>query len=247
MEKAPRIQGVLWKKRLERNHEVVIVKEANRSGTFLSISAKGLGRSKEVHVPELVENHGWGMLVEKIRRFAMENNSEKSKSYKSFKEVASIPPRPDLEIRIRPESKHSGVDFSVEEESCRSSFKFLERCLVGRVGDLDCPIPAKAELQKWVDQRWKTTGGVRMVDMNGKFFLFEFPSKEEVGKILREKNWFVSNEPLLLDRWNPVGGCHHNERKRKEAWTRALGLPIHLWRYSVFKKIGRRCGGFIGG
>lgn len=88
-------------------------------------------------------------------------------------------------------------------------------------------------------------GGVRVVDMNGKYFLFEFPSKDEAARILREKNWVVNNEPLLLDKWDPVGCCHREGRKPREAWVRALGLPLHLWGNSVFKEIGR-CGGFIG-
>lgn len=27
------------------------------------------------------------------------------------------------------------------------------------VGELDCPIPSRLELQNWVDLRWKTAGG----------------------------------------------------------------------------------------
>lgn len=41
--------------------------------------------------------------------------------------------------------------------------------------------------------------------MNGKFFLFEFLSKDEVVWILREKSRVVNQETLLHDRWDPVG------------------------------------------
>lgn len=51
------------------------------------------------------------------------------------------------------------------EESCIDSLRFLERCLVGRVGNLECPIPPRIEIQKWVDQRWKIAGGIRVVNM----------------------------------------------------------------------------------
>lgn len=64
------------------------------------------------------------------------------------------------------------------------------------------------EVQRWVDRRWKISGGVRVVDMNGKFFLFEFPSKVEARRILQEQNWFVNGEPLLLDRWDAAACCH---------------------------------------
>lgn len=81
--------------------------------------------------------------------------------------------------------------------------------------------------------------------MSGKYFLFEFPSKEEAIRILKEKNWVVNQLPLFLDRWDPVGCCHREGRTPREAWVRALGLPLHLWGMSVFQKIGDWCGGFI--
>lgn len=65
--------------------------------------------------------------------------------------------------------------------------------------------------------------------MNGKFFLFEFPSKEEACRILKEKCWIVNQEPLLLDRWGLVACCHRDGGKPREAWIRALGLSLQLW------------------
>lgn len=89
----------------------------------------------------------------------------------------------------------------VEESSCDESLNFLDWCLVGRVGNLECPIPSRMDLQKWVDQRWKSAGGVRVVDMSGKYFQFEFPSKEEAERIMMKKSWVVNDLPLFLDRW----------------------------------------------
>lgn len=126
------------------------------------------------------------------------------------------------------------MDLQIDEVSCSKELQFLERCLVGRVGDLDCPIPSRLELQRWVDRRWKSAGGVRVVIMNGKFFLFEFPLKEEASRILMQKNLVFDNNPLLLDRWNPVACCHRDGRTPKVAWIRALGLPLHLWGSKVF-------------
>lgn len=85
-----------------------------------------------------------------------------------------------------------------------------------------------------------------MVDMSGKYFLFEFPSKEEANRILKEKNWVVNQQPLFLDWWDPVGCCHRVGQEPREAWVRVLGLLLHLWGRSVFQKIGDLCGGFKG-
>ena len=31
----------------------------------------------------------------------------------------------------------------------------------------------------------------------------------------------------------------------KEAWIRVVGMPLHLWRKEILKKIGDSCGGFL--
>lgn len=85
-----------------------------------------------------------------MRRFAMERNPEKKQSAKSYKEAVEIPNWPGLELHTSTAFKQSGVDFEVESSSCRGSLEFLARCLVGRVGDLTCPIPSG----------WKCRGGL---------------------------------------------------------------------------------------
>lgn len=224
---------------------MIFAREENRSGKVIKIGVRGKGSSRWIFLPESEMLSGWDMAARKIRRFVLSFKEEVKKSVRSFKDVAKIPPWPNLAIKTHSASQSSGVDFVVEEGTCREALSFLDRCLVGRVGDLECPIPTKMEVQKWVDQRWKTAGGVRVVDMSGKYFLFEFPSKEEASRILVEKCWSFNNLPLFIDKWNMVGCCHREDRKPREAWVRALGLPLHLWGSSVFKKIGDCFGGFL--
>lgn len=245
MEKASRTKGVFWKKRQEKRRAVMVAKERTRSGSFLRVVVSGKGRSGAACFPEVAELDGWVLMAEKIHRFILERSPEKGKTFKSYKEAAAIPPWRDLDLLVSDTSKFSDVDFSVDEKSCKGPLNFLARCLVGRVGDLECPIPDRVEIQWWVDLRWKTTGGVRVVDMNGKDFLFEFPSESEALRILREKQWVFNQEPIFLDRWDVVGCCHREGRKPRVAWVRALGLPLHLWGSAVFREIGRKCGGFI--
>lgn len=243
--KASNFKGLFWRKRTEKWREVTIAKEENRSGNFLRVVVKAGGSLGVICVPELMENHGWTFVAEKMQRFAVERNPESKKPGKSYKEEVEIPSWPGEDLITRSTTKQSGVDFEVVVDSCKGSSDFLSRCLVGRVGDLDCPIPSRATLQNWVDRRWQTAGGVRDVDMNGNFFLFEFPSKEEALRILRKENWVVNGEPLLLDRWSAIGCCRRGGREPRVAWVRALGLPLHLWGTAVFRKIGQLCGGFV--
>lgn len=224
----------------------MFVMEENRAGKFIKVGVKGKGSSRWIYVPEIASEVGWDMVAGKIMRFVSKVRSEKVKLPRTYKEVATIPPWPDLSAISSIPTKNSDMDFVVEEESCLETLRFLENCLVGRVGNPDSPNPPRSEVQKWVDKRWKTAGGVRVAEMGGKFFLFEFPSKAEANRFLKEKEWSVNQMPLYLERWDPVVGCHCEGRTPREVWVRALGLPFHLWGMSVFQKIGDMCGGFLG-
>lgn len=155
-------------------------------------------------IPEF-EDAGWVLVAEKMNRFARDSIPVKKSLPKSYKEAAEIPPWPDLVECSGLAGESSEVDFQVDENSCHGALSFLERHLVGRVGELDCPIPSRLEMQNWVDLRWKTTGGVKVVDMNGKFFLFEFPSKPEASRFLQKMNWVFDQKTIILGLVEPGG------------------------------------------
>lgn len=243
-----------WKKRSEKWREITVTKERNTSGKFIRIVVKGTGRSGMICIPEIDTDLGWIRTSAKIQRFmAGEKNHSGSQAYlggkrssdKSYKEAAEIPPWANANLAVSRTLRGSKVDFVVDEYSCEGNLKFLERCLVGRVGNSDCSIPPRIEVQNWVNQRWKTAGGVRLADLNEKYFLFVFPSKEEAGRILQRKNWVFNQLPLFLDRWGAAACCHREDRKPKMVRVRALDLPLHLWGSSVFREIGHKCGGFV--
>ena len=51
------------------------------------------------------------------------------------------------------------------------------------------------------------------------------------------RRWFKGGL-LKLDWWRPDSGCVDNKENVREAWIRVVGLPLHLWRLEVLKKIG---------
>ena len=48
-----------------------------------------------------------------------------------------------------------------------------------------------------------------------------------------------------MERWNPYSGCIRSKGSAQEEWVRVVGLPLHLWKTEVLKKIGDACGGFL--
>ena len=79
----------------------------------------------------------------------------------------------------------------------------------------------------------------------GALLLFDFDESSEAERLLvRGVRRFKENF-LHLERWHPEVGCLHKGGSLKELWVRVLGLPLHLWGWDVFKKLGGCCGGFF--
>ncbi|RVW77043.1 hypothetical protein CK203_036842 [Vitis vinifera] len=56
---------------------------------------------------------------------------------------------------------------------------------------------------------------------------------EENGKILQSARWKLKT------------GCLLKEGSIRKAWMRMLGLPLHMWSWEEFMKIGNCCRGFV--
>ncbi|KAA8531053.1 hypothetical protein F0562_005762 [Nyssa sinensis] len=108
-------------------------------------------------------------------------------------------------------------DVVMNSEDCEGQLQHLHRCLVGRFGSLQVPVPDKAK----------------------------FPSREEAIRVLKEKSWKFEDEPVFLEFWEPAGCCIKSEEPQ-EVWVRFMGLPTFLWTRDVFRALGDRCGGFLG-
>ena len=50
---------------------------------------------------------------------------------------------------------------------------------------------------------------------------------------------------LQLERWDPYSGCIRRKGSAQVEWVRVVGLPLHLWKTEVLKRIGDACGGYL--
>ncbi|RVX22504.1 hypothetical protein CK203_012539 [Vitis vinifera] len=100
----------------------------------------------------------------------------------------------------------------------------LTLCVVGKCGDRSNLEPWLPELRRWVDGSWVTK---------------RIWPRSLQGDLRGLK--------ILLDlvRWNPKVGCSRKGGLVREEWVRVTGLPLHLWCWVLFKKLGDSCGGFI--
>ena len=75
--------------------------------------------------------------------------------------------------------------------------------------------------------------------------LFEFETVREAERVLARGRRRVQENFLRLEKWNPEVGCFWKDCHAREVRVRVMGLPLHLWRREVFKKIDDSCGVFI--
>ena len=100
------------------------------------------------------------------------------------------------------------------------------------------------ELEGWAKTAWRLKGSLMVAFLNQDLFLeFEIP-KEAKWVLEVGRGWF-RGDLLKLDWWRPDSGYVDNKENVREAWIRVVGLPLHLWRHEVLKKIGDNCGGFL--
>ena len=86
---------------------------------------------------------------------------------------------------------------------------------------------------------------MRVVTLNEDLLFLEFESPEEAKWVLESGRRNFRGRVLQLERWNPDAGCIRRKGSVQEAWVRVVGLPLHLWKTEILKKIGDACGGFL--
>ena len=72
-----------------------------------------------------------------------------------------------------------------------------------------------------------------------------FKSPKEAKWILESGRRNFKGGVLQLERWNPDSECIRCKGSTQEEWVRVVGLPLHLWKTEILKKIGDACGGFL--
>ena len=86
---------------------------------------------------------------------------------------------------------------------------------------------------------------MRVATLNEDLLFLEFESPEEVKWVLESRRRNFREGVLQLELWNPYSGCIRRKGSAQEEWVRVVGIPLHLWKTEIPKKIGDTCGGFL--
>ena len=131
----------------------------------------------------------------------------------------------------------------------------LQWCLIGKWKTRAEPFPREKMVEIWGREVWRLNEGLRVATLNEELLFLEFESPEEAKQVLESGRRNFRGGELQLERWNPYSECIRSKGSaqeewirvliKKEEWIRVVGLPPHMWKTEVLKKIGDACGGFL--
>ncbi|KAJ9674021.1 hypothetical protein PVL29_023525 [Vitis rotundifolia] len=130
-------------------------------------------------------------------------------------------------VKSTPGKVGESVWLEVGEREVQGRLDQMRQCLVGWWGINSAPLP---ELE-YIRSRG--------------LLLFEFELLYEAERVLARGKRSIKENFIILDTWNPKVGCLCKNSNANEAWVRVVGLPFHLWRLEVFKRIEDGYGGFV--
>ena len=204
--------------------------------------------------------NGWALLVEKLRGLGIKRQEEIPLSI-----IKTAPTEEEGKERFGPRSDNAPcggpqVTKVRAEGNCKAdntvwvdvgdcgsgkALGILQWCLIGKWKTRAEPIPGEKTVESWGREVWRLNKGLRVATLNEELLFLEFESPEEAMRVLETGRRFFRGGELQLERWNPYSGCIRSKGAAQEEWIRVIGLPPHMWKMEVMKKIGDACGGFI--
>ena len=121
----------------------------------------------------------------------------------------------------------------------------LQSCLIGKWKKNPNPYPAVEEMEVWFKDAWRLNEEVTVSVLNVDLLMLKFDSLEKAKWVLEMGRRSFNRGVLQLEWWRPETGCVRSKDTIQEVWIRVVGLPLHLWKPEILRKLGDVCGGFV--
>ena len=100
-------------------------------------------------------------------------------------------------------------------------------------------------MEVWFKDAWRLNEEVKLAVLNEDLLMLEFDSPEKAKWVLESGRRSFKGGVLQLEWWRPEAGCLRRKDSVQEVWIRVVGLPLHLWKPEILRKLGDACGGFV--
>ena len=112
-------------------------------------------------------------------------------------------------------------------------------------GDSD-RLPDLASFGSWAKSSWFLEGNLWLSNLRENLLLLEFEFADEAERVFQSGARRFRGRNFYLEEWKPSVGCFERDRgDSRLVWIRILGLPLHLWGRSLFRKFGDSCERFV--
>ena len=236
--------------------------KVNKAGRFLLCSVSdGEGKKHWLVFPEgMGFIKGWCLLAEKIRGLGFksraENNPRRTETLvlsKREEECTSL--RKNIvtcegesalrDVKVGDRSVINAAWVDVGDCIHGKALGFLQSCLIGRWEIQPVSYSGIEELETWFRDAWSLNKEVMLTGLNEDLMLLEFNSPEKAKWVLESGRRSFKGGRIQLDWWSPESGCIRSRGVGQKVWIRVVGLPLHLRKPEILRKIGDACGGFV--
>ena len=214
---------------------------SNKAGRFLFCVARDAENKRfSLAFPEgggLVGS--WNLLVSKLKSLGVSPFQWKGALPNRGVDRASIP------LRVCP-APRDVVWLEVDKDSLVRNEEMLGRCLIGLwKGDSD-RLPDLVTFGSWAKNSWLLEGNLWLSNMRENFLFLEFEFADEAERLFNLGEKCFRGRSFHLEKWKPSVGCLEEDNgDTRLVWVKILGLPLHLWGRSLFKRFGDSCGRFV--
>ena len=214
---------------------------SNKAGRFLFCVARDAENKRfSLAFPEgggLVGS--WNLLVSKLKSLGVSPFQWKGALPNRGVDRASIP------LRVCP-APRDVVWLEVDKDSLVRNEEMLGRCLIGFwKGDSD-HLPDLVTFRSWAKNSWLLEGNLWLSNMRENFLFLEFEFADEAERLFNLGEKCFRGRSFHLEKWKPSVGCLEEDNgDTRLVWVKILGLPLHLWGRSLFKRFGDSCGRFV--
>ncbi|KAI3883878.1 hypothetical protein MKX03_017341 [Papaver bracteatum] len=131
---------------------------------------------------------------------------------------------------------------SLDIETQKRIIQPWKRCLIGKV--VGKTVGFKFISYK-VNELWKPTGKIQILDLGNEFFLFKFDCPDDYRFALLEGPWFIGGHHLSMRRWTPNFKSSIASVNTSVVWDRLPELPLEFFDKYVLEKVGAKIGRLI--
>ena len=204
--------------------------------------------------------NGWALLAEKLRGASLRRQEESPWTI-----IKAVPTKEEEKERIGPgKVKNPGGELPVikawgegkrradnavwvDAGDCGSGkeIEILQWSLIGTWKTKSEFIDEENMFENLFREAWRLNEGLRVAPLNEDLLFLEFESAVEAKRVLESGRRNFRGGILQLERWDPYSGCIRRKGSAQVEWVRVVGLPLHLWKTEVLKRIGDACGGYL--